>query len=146
MNSCVDCNKELFTAAKRCLSCKAIERRRVNVRNKERRKERALNDLDYAAELTFKKYRQRSPSRGLEFSLTVDDFKEAIVKPCYYCNEDYVGVGLDRIVNSIGYHKENIVPCCAVCNLMKRSSSLEEFIDKCQRIVQNMRVQQLNQT
>lgn len=66
------------------------------------------------------------------FSLTFDQFKEIIKKPCFYCGishsmerkdmvKDKVSTdtvlrynGIDRIENEIGYTVENSVPCCTL--------------------------------
>ena len=117
--------------------CKIKVRRAVQKRDRDKRKERSKHDLDFCSNETFKKYKQRSPSRGLEFSLTSKDFRDRIDSPCYYCAEDYQGIGLDRIENDIGYHLTNIVPCCPTCNRMKNTTGLVDFIDKCKKIAFN---------
>ena len=123
-------------ASTKCCSqdCRDIERSRMNKQTKGRAKARALNDLDFASDQVFKKYKRRSPSRQLEFALELSDFRKNIEKPCHYCNEHYTGLGLDRVDNNIGYTKSNIVPCCPTCNMMKRGHSLDEFISKCNKI------------
>ena len=58
------------------------------------------------------------------FSLTIEQFKEIISKPCHYCgtkpfrniqyrgNDKYKSNGIDRINPSRGYEPGNVVPCC----------------------------------
>jgi hypothetical protein len=51
---------------------------------------------------------------------------------CYYCNGDLneMGIGLDRLDNTIGYLKNNVVPCCDKCNRLKHTSlSKEETLE-----------------
>ena len=38
--------------------------------------------------------------------------------------------GIDRINSKLGYLKNNSVPCCADCNTMKMSLSIEDFLNK----------------
>ena len=37
--------------------------------------------------------------------------------------------------SSIGYEKNNVVACCYVCNKMKGTMELEEFIDHIKKII-----------
>ena len=56
---------------------------------------------------------------------------------CYYCRTDclltYENIReqsqwtLDRIDNSIGHEKENVVICCLKCNLKRRTTDDEKF-------------------
>jgi hypothetical protein len=125
----------VYASTKYCSEdCRRIERSRVNKQTKDRAKARALNDLDFAAFQVFKQYKQRAPLRNLEFTLELADFRASIEKPCHYCNEHYTGLGLDRVKNNIGYTRDNVVPCCPTCNMMKRGHSLDEFISKCNKI------------
>jgi hypothetical protein len=43
-------------------------------------------------------------------------------------------IGIDRINNEVGYSIKNSVPCCGVCNYMKRKFSKEEFINQAIKI------------
>lgn len=57
-----------------------------------------------------------------EFNLSLDDCVEMWNEGCYYCYKSLAkttGVALDRIDNSKGYTKENVLPCCGVCNQIR---------------------------
>jgi len=94
-------------------------------------------------------YKWQAMKRDLVFSLSSAEFKEITSRVCSYCGDapeySYQGAscktsyrynGIDRLNNSIGYVLSNCVPCCKVCNFMKRTNSLEEFLNKCKQIVE----------
>lgn len=69
--------------------------------------------------------------RKVLWTLTKEEFKLIISKPCYYCGHELpkTGVGLDQIVASRGYTVENVVPCCTQCNQSKNSYfTLDEML------------------
>lgn len=50
-----------------------------------------------------------------------------ISKPCVYCGDTY-RIGADRIDNTKGHTKDNVVPCCYECNCARNSNfSFEEM-------------------
>lgn len=86
------------------------------------------NDIKLQVRYAMKGAKQRN----LEVSLTKQQFIEAMLNPCFYCKsidqkEHYDKFdpifhgfnGLDRIDNSRGYLKENVVACCWKHNEMK---------------------------
>lgn len=79
-----------------------------------------INDIKYKAE-----------KRGKEWKLTHEEAFVFIKSNCVYC--DYAPnwpenrVGIDRVFNDDGYHKDNCVPCCFTCNSAKGDKTLEEF-------------------
>ena len=89
----------------------------------------------------FSSYKKSASSRGYDFLLTKEDFMKIIDKPCVYCgseksmerkpnkgvNGGFMYTGIDRIDNSKGYEKGNVVPCCWVCNRAKGTLSDKEF-------------------
>ena len=79
-------------------------------------------------------YKSGAKQRGLEFSLTLEQFELFWKKPCYYCGGEIETIGLDRVDNNIGYTMDNIVPCCITCNNMKRDLTQEKFISQCKQI------------
>lgn len=61
--------------------------------------------------------------RELQFSLTLNEYKNLISNLCYYCGDVTLGkaqgIGLDRIDNNKGYILNNVLPCCGSCNIHK---------------------------
>jgi len=95
----------------------------------------------------FERYKRQARQRGLDFKLGKRQFKELISSDCFYCgsipgsiqhnqkaNGDYIYSGVDRIDNSIGYINKNCVPCCKICNWMKRTMDYGEFINHVKKI------------
>ena len=72
-------------------------------------------------------------AREYDFQLSLKEYAEIISKPCFYCGE-LQKIGSDRVDNSIGYTKENSVPCCSMCNYMKKNYSKTEFLSRIQKI------------
>ncbi len=79
------------------------------------------------------KYLSKSKSsldRGIDFELTIAQFKKLrSAKRCFYTGIELTKSGdnvvsgtdlsLDRIDSSLGYTKENVVPCCHLFNQIK---------------------------
>ena len=91
--------------------------------------------------------------RNLEFTLTIDQFREIIAQNCFYCgcppsnshyrtrgNGAYSYNGIDRVDNNKGYILENVVPCCKRCNYMKREMGQEDFINHVVSIYNNLKL------
>jgi len=86
-------------------------------------------------------YKSDAIKRGLDFSLSKDDFSEIIKQDCIYCGSppsNYYEVkgcnggilynGIDRIDSHFGYVIGNIVPCCGFCNRAKYEYDVKEFL------------------
>ena len=69
-------------------------------------------------------------SRGYEWTISFEEFKILNSQFCYYCDGilPKAGHGLDRVDNNRGYTLNNVVPCCTMCNRMKSSLTMEEFL------------------
>jgi hypothetical protein len=95
-------------------------------------------------------YKDNSRKRGLEFSLSKEEFRLIAGRVCQYCGSEpkphyakrramisvipYLCNGIDRVDNDKGYIAFNCVPCCSLCNYMKRGLSSSEFITHVHRI------------
>lgn len=82
----------------------------------------------------FKMLRNRAVCKGIELTLTLEEFSEIISFPCAYCGEKEQRIGIDKMDNSKGYTKENSAPCCKTCNYMKKTSTVEDFLSHIKKI------------
>lgn len=63
---------------------------------------------------------------------------------CHYCGKPaskHDLNGIDRVINDICYVIGNVVPCCALCNMIKKTYRYEKFIAKCGKIKNQFTVQ-----
>jgi len=99
----------------------------------------------------FSTYKKSAREKGRDFELTKDQFGYLILEHCSYCGSvpvnkrnvhghDFFYQGIDRVDNDKGYTLENCVPCCMICNKMKKAMSREEFLDHIGRIHENCNV------
>lgn len=75
--------------------------------------------------------------RNYVWELKDEEVKELNKQNCFYCGSEpkqkykaksgpYVYNGLDRVDNSKGYNRFNVVPCCGLCNRAK--SNMEQSV------------------
>lgn len=96
-------------------------------------------------------YKYYAIKRGFSFQLSLKEVQEVIFKNCFYCNSppDKLGKrgrknevehilyhGMDRKDNTLGYFKENVVPCCTKCNRMKMDMSEMDFYNQIKKVQQ----------
>jgi len=84
-------------------------------------------------QIYYKDYILSAKNRNYTFGLEFNDFKTIVLSECYYCQyskEEEVN-GIDRLNNTIGYEKDNCVPCCEMCNMMKWAFHPLFFIELC---------------
>lgn len=108
--------------------------------------EAQLNRLLYS-------YKQSAKKRNLVFELSLEEFKNITKQNCHYCgsigtpfaencnkksNGLYIGNGIDRKDNSLGYILENCLPCCTWCNQMKLNKTYEEFVTQIRTICEHL--------
>lgn len=89
----------------------------------------------------FKDTRNNAKKRGYQVQLDFQTFKQIAQRNCYYCGcQPKLGSygiarnGVDRLDNTIGYTKDNCVPCCGMCNIMKRDHTQQAFLLKVHQI------------
>ena len=91
-------------------------------------RQKMLGTLEYR----YKRAIQTSKQRGISFSLSFDQYKEAVSAPCFYCGfklctQVVEGSGLDRIDSRKGYEIGNVISCGHRCNLIKNEDlTMEE--------------------
>lgn len=70
------------------------------------------------------------------------DIQDAInlwFSPCNYCGV-FPAFAIDRVDSDKNYTKENVVPCCTVCNSMKKDLSLEELRFRVAKVVEHTKL------
>lgn len=96
----------------------------------------------------FRSTRRSADVRGLEWSIDNEFVKSLVSMPCTYCGaewsreirrvSDSIKInGIDRKDPSIGYTKENCVPCCTTCNRAKQGMLPDQFIRWARSVVDN---------
>jgi len=90
----------------------------------------------------FGEYKYRAKKRKIQFSLTLEQFKDLTSQKCFYCgvvpyqisvsssqldHTEYKYNGLDQIKPGTGYSIDTVVPCCGKCNSAKLVMTQEEF-------------------
>ena len=73
-------------------------------------------------------YKCKDKKRNFICDLDFDFVDKLTNKPCIYCGDTH-NIGLDRIDNSKGHTKDNVVPCCVECNTVRNDLfTVEEMI------------------
>lgn len=88
------------------------------------------------------RYSRSAKVRGHAWSLSDEQIQKLFTGNCCYCgnqpsatldnpqlNGKYVYNGIDRVDSSQGYTPSNCVSCCKLCNYMKRSLAVKEFLE-----------------
>lgn len=95
-------------------------------------------------------YKSNAKKRKISYELSYDEFASIINEPCAYCGdanenilnkakyEDFPYTGIDRVDNSLGYVKENTVPCCEFCNRAKLNRTENYFKNKIIKIAKGI--------
>jgi hypothetical protein len=99
--------------------------------------------------MLYSDYKRGSKRRGVVFALSKEEFREITQQPCHYCGEppshaygtrfkakngSYIANGIDKKIPSLGYIKDNCVPCCIRCNFFKRDKPYGEFLELIDKI------------
>lgn len=74
-------------------------------------------------------YKESAKKKGRVWELSDDEAALLLSDDCHYCGIAANPTnGIDRKDNNKGYHLNNSLSCCTMCNYAKRKSSYDEFI------------------
>lgn len=82
-------------------------------------------------------YKSSAKLRGYDFEIDFELFSSILTQDCHYCGSKSSN-GVDRANNDTGYTKENSLPCCKTCNLMKRDLPYNFFLAHIKTINNNL--------
>lgn len=140
-------------------SCGCLRREKASARLQSMRQSGVIRPLLPLEEVAMRHrvyvYAKAARNRGHAFELTKEQCRALLLGDCFYCGAPprtslrvvgkHRGVvpqkvnGIDRKDNDLGYTVDNSVSCCAVCNHMKHTLSVDEFIAHIQRIAEHQR-------
>ena len=130
--ACKECKSELtsnYRKTKRGLKALRASAKKYQSSERGRSVYRALRKkYNRLPKYKFQESVNRCRRRKLAWEITFEDYVKITSSTCYYCNGRLpeVGTGLDRIDNSLGYTKENVVPCCTLCNITRQDNFTHE--------------------
>lgn len=99
----------------------------------------------------YNQYRHSAKSKDIEFTINKDEFRKITSMNCHYCDNPpnmvrkyrgygkYLHNGIDRKNNDIGYILENCLPCCAMCNYLKRDHQYILFVNHIHKMSENLK-------
>lgn len=108
----------------------AIDSSRLRERNlKAARKAREWREnKSNRAAVVLTDIRKSDKKYGRQNDLTKEIVEDILKRGCGYCGDTLGQIGLDRIENSLGHLKSNVVPACTRCNLMRRDMPYAAWI------------------
>jgi 5-methylcytosine-specific restriction endonuclease McrA len=132
-NNCIVLNKLLKNGGTKSCGCYSYESSLKQIKNN-RASIKKYNEFDAIIIQVF----------NLNYSdgdLSLQDFYKLSNKNCFYCGSmpsniqphqtykylKFIYSGLDRINSNKNHSKENVVPCCKICNKLKLNMSFDQF-------------------
>jgi|SRR5579864_1066902 len=79
-------------------------------------------------------YIHSAKRRCARFEISFGEYQAIVSQACFYCGAHDETNGIDQIQPGEGYTLANCVPCCSICNFMKRDYSAEKFLQQVKRI------------
>lgn len=94
--------------------------------NYRRRRDRSINNPSYILG-DCKRFDKR---HGHRCDIDTQFVSQETEKGCVYCGakKSELKISLDRIDNSLGHTKENVVPACTICNLTRGNMPYEAWL------------------
>jgi hypothetical protein len=82
-------------------------------------------------------YRRTAKLKGHLFEISKEEFDRLTKRECVYCGHDGVN-GIDRVDNTKGYVRGNVVSCCRQCNTAKGTGSVTDFFEWIRRVAKRI--------
>jgi len=105
----------------------------------------------------YNSYKKCAKRNNRKFELSIDEFREIVLRNCYYCgrkpnnrvhiqhlNGTFIYNGIDRKNSDGGYTLDNVVTSCKDCNYAKRTMNIEDFLDLIKNIYIHLKLYERN--
>ncbi len=101
----------------------------IDVKSKDNARKRAERKVpSKRARFILEDTRKSDKKKNRENDLDLEFIKDIISNGCVYCGENEINICLDRIDNSRGHTKDNILPACVRCNYIRNSMPHEAWL------------------
>jgi len=127
----------LSTSCKRCKSVKTYIYRNSLHGKEVNRKIRCKPAIRFKNSFT------RAARSGHSFEISKEQYILLVSKPCHYCGFDLSnesGIGLDRIDCDDDYISDNVIQCCAICNVARNDNFTMEEMEVIGKAIRNVRL------
>lgn len=110
--------------------------RRSRIRSKKK-----ANEHRHSFASRLRLIRGASKRRGIEWGFDDrEDLRDLYDTPCHYCGGEVIHrLGIDRLDSDRGYVPGNVVQCCGICNSMKATHSVDEWVAHMERVLSHLR-------
>lgn len=101
----------------------------------------SLENIRIKASKMISSYKCKDKKLGFKEICDIDTdwmIENILTKPCIYCGDDK-RVGCDRIDNSKGHTKDNVVPCCIECNQARNNNFTHEEMFEIGKAIKNIK-------
>lgn len=120
---CVECSKEY----RKKYPTRTDSRKRGN-KKKAAKEKVERTDPTQRAKYIMRDSRTSDIKKGLDNDLDIGFVNLLISNPCSYCGTTQERMTLDRIDNSLGHSKSNVIPACIQCNFFRRDMPYEAWM------------------
>lgn len=79
-------------------------------------------------ETYFTRIRNEARYKNRPFEISLEAALQLVNERCYYCNNDFEGLGVDAFDHRLGFVPGNVRSCCTPCNKMKADYHGEDFV------------------
>lgn len=96
--------------------------------------------------MKFSRLKHEARKRGLEVTITKEQYIALITGVCGYCSfpVEQFGHGIDRMDNAKGYVPGNVIACCGVCNQAKSNYFSYDEMSLIGETIKQIRTKRLN--
>jgi len=134
-----------------------IRRQKMCLRCKNKNEFKVISEGRSAFRFLYHSYKKCAKERFYEFNLDENEFEKLTKQNCFYYGdvpknikkarngkEEYIYNGIDRVDNNSGYSTQNVVACCKRCNILKMTSSINDFLGHIKKIYEHNFVENKN--
>ena len=117
--------------------CKACKRK---IDNSYRTISQKPAEYQKSPSFVFAQLKYQAKKKNINFTLDKDYYLYHLAnKPCFYCGTPKTNHIINMYINdhTVGYTKENSVPCCEFCNKMKSHYNPNEFLKHCHKVIKH---------